>query len=76
MADTQIHLDVRAHRDTVVAVVCGGSSTEAAVSRSTGAEVATSLQKTYRRVEVVELNAAIDTVLRRLKPGVVFPALH
>lgn len=59
-----------------VAVLMGGPSAEAEVSRNSAAEVATALAKAGYGVELVELDAKTAGRLLTLEPDVVFPALH
>lgn len=62
--------------DLVVAVICGGPSAEAGVSRVSARGVAEALAATYRSVVTLELDNAIGDALRDTRPGVVFPVLH
>lgn len=59
-----------------VAVVCGGDSAEAEVSRVSGSGVADALRRTYANVTVLELNVGIGEVLKKTVVDVVFPVLH
>ncbi len=59
-----------------IAVVCGGSSAEAEISRITAKGVANALLETYQNVSLVELDSNIAKNLLSLNPSVVFPALH
>ena len=59
-----------------VAVVCGGSSLEAEVSRVTGSCVANGLRETFSIVHQIELDDEIVQKLKQLNIDVVFPALH
>lgn len=59
-----------------VAVVCGGPSREAEVSRSSGEEVAKALRETFEPVEKFELTPDVGQLLRTSQPDVVFPVLH
>lgn len=59
-----------------VAVLMGGQSAEAAVSRASAAEVAAALTQAGYRAELVELDAQTAGTLLVLEPDVVFPALH
>jgi D-alanine-D-alanine ligase len=59
-----------------VAVLMGGPSAEAAVSRASAAEVANALETKGHKVTLVELDRETAGVLALLKPDVVFPALH
>ena len=62
--------------ETSVAVVCGGPSAEADVSRSSGKCVAEALRKTYSKVVLLELGRNIHSALEKHDVDVVFPALH
>jgi D-alanine-D-alanine ligase len=59
-----------------VAVLMGGPSAEAEVSRMSAGEVATALETAGHRVTLVELDRQCAAVLLALAPDVVFPALH
>ena len=59
-----------------VAVVCGGVSAEAEVSRSTSRGIADALAQHYTNVELLELNDDLFGLLLDKKPDVVFPGLH
>ncbi|HEY8312522.1 MAG TPA: hypothetical protein VIG47_18270, partial [Gemmatimonadaceae bacterium] len=59
-----------------VAVVCGGSSAEAEVSRVSGHGVADALSAGNFDVETIELNVDVGDALREGDPDVVFPVLH
>ena len=59
-----------------IAVVCGGPSAEAEVSRVSGRGVAKALTATFSNVLVLELDDTIEESLRAQKIDVVFPALH
>jgi D-alanine-D-alanine ligase len=59
-----------------VAVVCGGPSAEAEVSRVSGRGVAEALRATYTTVLTLELDREIDLRLRESAVDVVFPVLH
>jgi D-alanine-D-alanine ligase len=60
----------------VIAVVCGGPSAEAEVSRSSGRCVADALRETYSNVVLVELDPSIGERLRAVRAQLVFPVLH
>jgi D-alanine-D-alanine ligase len=60
----------------VVAVVEGGPSSEAAVSRSSAAGVAAALLASGHRVTRLALNSALPAALAALAPDVVFPVVH
>lgn len=59
-----------------VAVVCGGPSAEAEVSRTTGRCVAEALEATYANVRLIELEEFIAGAQGESRADVVFPALH
>ncbi|WLA12152.1 D-alanine--D-alanine ligase [Xanthomonas translucens] len=59
-----------------VAVVCGGTSREAAVSRVSGKAVYDALQLSFDTVHILELDTLTAESLQRLNPDVVFPVLH
>jgi len=59
-----------------VAVLMGGPSAEAEVSRASAKEVATALKHRGHRAELLELDHATAEHLARLSPQAVFPALH
>ncbi len=61
---------------TFVAVLMGGASAEAEVSRTSAGEVAAALDRAGYRTERVELDGQAADRLRTLAPDVVFPALH
>lgn len=61
---------------TLVAVLMGGPSAEAEVSRNSAAEVAAALSRAGYETERVELDAQAVDRLRTLSPDAVFPALH
>jgi len=61
---------------TRVAVVCGGSSAEAEVSRVSARGVADALRTAGFQVDVVELDPHIDKAISAASPDVVFPVLH
>lgn len=67
---------MRVNHQLSIAVICGGPSKEADVSRSTAKGIARALQENYSSVHLVELDHQIDKILRKLKPDVVFPAVH
>ncbi len=64
------------NRTRHVAVLQGGVSREAEVSRVSAAGVTHALRSTGHRVALIELNRAAPEELIRLRPDVVFPALH
>jgi D-alanine-D-alanine ligase len=59
-----------------IAVVCGGPSAEAEVSRSSARGVAEALRATYANVVVLELDHSIGEQLKGAGTEVVFPILH
>ena len=68
--------DGRGRTDPKIAVVCGGSSAEAEVSRVSGRGVAQALGASYARVVTLELDERIGEALLAARPDVVFPILH
>ncbi|MEM8766706.1 MAG: D-alanine--D-alanine ligase [Pseudomonadota bacterium] len=59
-----------------IAVLMGGPSAEAEVSRRSAAEVAGALKESDFAVALVELDSTVTETLLALRPDVVFPALH
>ena len=59
-----------------VAVLAGGNSAEADVSRSSAAGVAGALESRDHDVTVVEVDGTLIETLREMAPDVVFPVLH
>jgi D-alanine-D-alanine ligase len=59
-----------------IAVICGGPSAEAEVSRMSGCGVADALRSTYSNVVLLELDTSIGEALRDGGVEVVFPVLH
>jgi len=59
-----------------VAVLMGGPSAEAVVSRSTAAGVGQALAAAGHEVSLLELDATCASALLDIAPDVVFPALH
>ena len=68
--------DQNLSRDARIAVLNGGQSAEADVSRSSARGVIQALQANYRHIESIELDADVATHLMAFKPDVVFPILH
>jgi D-alanine-D-alanine ligase len=62
--------------DTIVAVVCGGPSAEAEVSRSSARAVAGALRSTFPQTLVLEFDSEIFDQLALCRVDVVFPVLH
>jgi|TARA_Y100000310_G_scaffold343526_1_gene451642 D-alanine-D-alanine ligase len=63
-------------KDRKIAVICGGPSAEAEVSRVSAAGVAEALQENYPHVTTLELDADLAQGLSDLDIDVVFPVLH
>ena len=63
-------------KDERVAVLAGGDSPEAAVSRSSAGQVAQALRARYRDVALLELDDGLTHALLDFEPAVVFPVLH
>ncbi|MCB1447983.1 MAG: D-alanine--D-alanine ligase, partial [Rhizobiaceae bacterium] len=59
-----------------VAVLMGGFSSERPVSLSSGAACADALEAVGYRITRIDVDHDVATVLRELKPDVVFNALH
>lgn len=59
-----------------VAVLMGGPSAEAAVSRMSAQEVATALTSAGHQASLVDLDEHCAAELMAMRPDVVFPALH
>ncbi len=59
-----------------VAILGGGDSAEAAVSRVSANEVLAGLEVAGYRCELMELDAQLANKLKKFAPDVVFPALH
>ncbi len=64
------------HLELHVAVLMGGPSAEAEVSRVSAVEVAKALDQAGHRATLLELDAGAAQALALLNPDVVFPALH
>ena len=62
--------------DASIAIVCGGQSAEAEVSRSSGRCVAEALKQTYSKVALLELDKDLVVALEKNLVDVVFPVLH
>ena len=61
---------------TKIAVINGGHSAEATVSRSSAKGVIDALRENYRFVTSIELDSNLATSLADYNPDVVFPILH
>ena len=59
-----------------MAVIAGGASPEAEVSRSSAAEVVKALRQRHTTVTLLELDEGIADALADAEPQVVFPVLH
>lgn len=62
--------------DINVAVIAGGESAEAEVSRSSAAEVVQALRQRHTTVTLLELDQGLADALADAEPEVVFPVLH
>lgn len=62
--------------DAIVAVVCGGSSAEAEVSRRSARGVADAVRESFPQTLILELDADIFDQLALNRVDVVFPVLH
>lgn len=58
-----------------IAVIGGGDSAEAEISRVSASQIAEALQGSYN-VRYIELEPNLDAALREFNPDVVFPVLH
>ena len=63
-------------RNLKIAVINGGPSAEAEVSRSSAKGVIAALQENYDAVASMELNTELAKALEKFAPDVVFPVLH
>lgn len=72
-ADDRAVTDVGSMR---VAVLAGGNSAEAQVSRSSATQVAAALRSRSFEVQMIELDSDCVGELRAFAPDVVFPVLH
>ena len=59
-----------------IAVLAGGNSAEAEVSRSSAGGIAAGLRTWGHEVDVIELDREVVSALRAFAPDVVFPVLH
>ena len=59
-----------------IAILSGGDSMEAKVSRNSGKAIETALSKTYQEVKQIELDKSVVPNLLAFNPDVIFPALH
>jgi D-alanine-D-alanine ligase len=64
------------HDKPCIAVVCGGPSAEAEVSRVSARGVADALRASFTNVVVLELDRDVGDALREAGADVVFPVLH
>lgn len=62
--------------DLSVAVLAGGISAEAEVSRSSARQVTEALSQRYPRVQLLEVDDNLHGGLASMNPSVVFPVLH
>ena len=62
--------------DVNIAVIAGGASPEAEVSRSSAAEVVKALRQRHTTVTLLELDEGLAGALADADPEVVFPVLH
>ncbi len=67
---------MKIHHTLNIAVICGGPSKEAEVSRATAQGIVKALKENYFKVHLLELDGHIDQNLRQISPDVVFPAVH
>ena len=68
---------LKADRRKKIIVICGGTSTEAEVSRRTGKAIADALQSKNYNVELMELNPqTFAATIREKNCSIVFNALH
>ena len=58
-----------------IAILSGGDSMEAKVSRNSGKAIETALSKTYQEVKQIELDKNVVPNLLAFNPDVIFPAL-
>ena len=63
-------------KDLKIAVINGGDSAEAEVSRSSARGVIAALKENFSLVNSIELDANIASTLSTFSPDVVFPILH
>ena len=59
-----------------IAILSGGDSMEAKVSRNSGKAIEAALSKTYQEVKQIELDKNVVPNLLAFNPDVIFPALH
>ena len=59
-----------------VAILAGGSSAEAQVSRNSAAQIEQALVDSGHKTQIIELNDHCVQALLTMQPDVVFPALH
>lgn len=63
-------------RPTRIAILVGGTSSEAEISRISGMNLCSALEQKFAQVAVFELNAGLYHNLSEFQPQVVFPTLH
>ena len=59
-----------------IAIICGGTSPEAEISRKSAAEVEKALKASFHNVRVLELDSTLPTEIARSQLDVAFPVLH
>jgi D-alanine-D-alanine ligase len=67
---------MKVKNDPAIALICGGSSAEAKVSRVSAAGVGKALEANFSNVLTLELDTELGANLISLQPDVVFPVLH
>ncbi|MTI14690.1 D-alanine--D-alanine ligase family protein [Sansalvadorimonas verongulae] len=60
----------------VIVILCGGPSSEAAVSRLSAGRIQGLMERHYDHLHVLELDKHVARELERINPDVVFPLLH
>ncbi|HJL60594.1 MAG TPA: D-alanine--D-alanine ligase [Pseudomonadales bacterium] len=73
---TNIIDGLKINKNLKIAVINGGNSAEAEVSRSSARGVVKALKASYDTVESIELNTLITQTLAAFSPDVVVPILH
>lgn len=59
-----------------IAIICGGTSPEAEISRKSASAIANALKNLGYSVKILELKKEIDLDLRKFSPDLIFPLLH